>query len=223
MSDISDRIHKVLIQTIVNALADKPLVLKGGTALMLAYDLDRYSEDIDYDSNTKIDLPSCLNDVMSNHTRMRYEIATKKHTDTTSRVYITYSTEKTKDVTLKVETKNNRHLSVDDIRSEPGFKVYTIDKICQHKLYASSERIKARDFYDLGFIARHYKHKLTDKNLNKLKELGNDVSIHALYKKQWTKDDFVKNKPFNATITALNSVKTYLQNKDKESEYDLEL
>ena len=42
----ADRIHKRLIQTIVNGLADKPLVLNGGTALMRAYHRDRYSEDI---------------------------------------------------------------------------------------------------------------------------------------------------------------------------------
>ena len=87
MSDIADRIHKVLIQTIVNALGNKPLVLKGGTALMLAYNLDRYSEDIDYDSNTKVDLPWHLQAIMQ-ETMMQYNITTKKHTDTTSRVLI---------------------------------------------------------------------------------------------------------------------------------------
>ncbi len=223
MSDIPDRIHKVLIQTIVKGLADKRLVLKGGGALMLAYNLDRYSEDIDYDSNTKIDLVPHLNNIMSNQHRIHYKITSKKHTDTTTRAYITYSTEKVKKAILKIETKNNCHIPSADIHSKPGFKVYTINKICGGKLHAASKRVKARDFYDLGFIANHHKQELTEQNLNNLEKLANNTSIHALYKKQWPKDRFVKNKSFNATITALNSVKTHIQNKDKESEYDLEL
>ena len=52
MSDIPDRIHNRLIQSIVKGLSDKPVVLKDVTALVLAYGLDRHSGDIDYDSNT---------------------------------------------------------------------------------------------------------------------------------------------------------------------------
>jgi len=37
------------IVKILKNLKDKPLVLKGGTALMLYYNLDRFSEDIDFD------------------------------------------------------------------------------------------------------------------------------------------------------------------------------
>ena len=73
VSDIPDRIHNRLIQTIVKGLSDKPMVLKGGTALMLAYGLDRYSEDIDYDSNTRIDLLNELDSIMQG-TKINYRI-----------------------------------------------------------------------------------------------------------------------------------------------------
>ena len=49
------------------------MVLKGGTALMLAYGLDRYSEDIDYDSNTRIDLLNELDSIMQG-TKINYRI-----------------------------------------------------------------------------------------------------------------------------------------------------
>jgi hypothetical protein len=39
VSDIPDRIHKTLIQTIVKGLSNRPVVLKGSTALMLVYGL----------------------------------------------------------------------------------------------------------------------------------------------------------------------------------------
>ncbi len=49
MSDIPDRIHNRLIQTIVKRLSDKPVVLKGSAALVPVYGPDPYSEDIDCD------------------------------------------------------------------------------------------------------------------------------------------------------------------------------
>ena len=222
MSDIPDRIHRTLIERIVKGLSDKPLILKGGTALMLAYNLDRYSEDIDYDSDTKIDLAKHLESIMQK-TRMQYEIVTKKQTDTTSRVSVKYTTGKAKGILLKIEVKNNRQISSDDISNHPGFLVYTVNKICEQKLHASSERIKARDFYDLGFIAGHYKDALDNRNLIGLKELANNKTIHELYQEEWHEDEFVRDRPISATIKALNSIMPHIQDKDKESEYDLEL
>jgi predicted nucleotidyltransferase component of viral defense system len=43
------------------------MVLKGGTALLLCYDLDRHSEDLDFDSNKKMSLENrILNSVQKN-------------------------------------------------------------------------------------------------------------------------------------------------------------
>ena len=86
MSDIPDRIHKRLIETVVKGLAEKPLVLKGGTALILAYNLDRYSEDIDYDSNTRVELTDALEKIMR-ATRMEYNIVTKKTHSHNQQIY----------------------------------------------------------------------------------------------------------------------------------------
>jgi predicted nucleotidyltransferase component of viral defense system len=44
--------HDAMIDTVlarINAIPDAPFVLKGDTALMKCYGLDRYSEDIDLD------------------------------------------------------------------------------------------------------------------------------------------------------------------------------
>ena len=43
---------------ILKNLTDTPLVLKGGTALYLAYGLPRFSEDLDFDSSKKLNLLS---------------------------------------------------------------------------------------------------------------------------------------------------------------------
>ena len=45
-----ERLHYQVMQGCLNAIQkEKPLVLKGGTALMLGYGLQRFSEDLDFD------------------------------------------------------------------------------------------------------------------------------------------------------------------------------
>lgn len=221
MNDIRDRVHRQLIEVIVRGLANRPLVLKGGTSLMLAYGMDRYSEDIDYDSNTRIVLAKDVDTIMRDKTRMEYAIKIKKDTDTTSRIFVHYSTEKVEEATLKIEVKNNRVLQTEEIRNDPGFYVYSINHICQNKIDATQNRIKPRDLYDLGYVSKHFKTRLNAKNLDNLKIISEDKTLHRLYKAQWSKDKYVREKPFDTTIAALKSVKKFLHN--KENERDLEI
>ena len=48
--------HHILMKELAVNLNDTPLVLIGGTALYLCYGLDRFSVDIDLDTNKKINL-----------------------------------------------------------------------------------------------------------------------------------------------------------------------
>jgi predicted nucleotidyltransferase component of viral defense system len=43
------RLHVEIMRAIARELHDLPMVLKGGTALLLCYGLDRFSEDLDFD------------------------------------------------------------------------------------------------------------------------------------------------------------------------------
>jgi predicted nucleotidyltransferase component of viral defense system len=46
--------HVEIMRKIARSFNESPMVLKGGTALLLAYGLDRYSEDLDFDSTKPI-------------------------------------------------------------------------------------------------------------------------------------------------------------------------
>lgn len=46
-----DKYHEKLMLNILKNLSDTPLVLKGRTALYLGYGLNRFSEDLDFDSS----------------------------------------------------------------------------------------------------------------------------------------------------------------------------
>lgn len=52
-----DKFHEKLMESILKNLSDTPLVLKGGSALYLGYGLNRFSEDLDFDSLKKLNHP----------------------------------------------------------------------------------------------------------------------------------------------------------------------
>lgn len=55
LTDI-EKDHQLFMANIVKSLANTPYVLKGGTALMFGYKLDRFSEDLDFDATKKLNL-----------------------------------------------------------------------------------------------------------------------------------------------------------------------
>lgn len=52
----ADDVHVTLMKAIVRSVSSTPYVLKGGTALLLGYGLDRHSEDIDFASPKKLNI-----------------------------------------------------------------------------------------------------------------------------------------------------------------------
>lgn len=205
MNDIPDRIHQNLIRAIVKGLSDTPMVLKGGAALLLVYSLDRHSVDIDYDSSVKPDVLGRLDEIMRS-TRMDFKILDRKRTDTTSRMLIHYKTGRVKNGLLKIEIKNNRTINPIHVQSEPGFPVYTIDKLCEQKLSAISTRTKARDLYDLAHIARNFEPELSDNNIAKLQSLAKDTSLRERFFEDWYYEKTTRNKSIDTMLKALQTV-----------------
>ena len=205
MNDIPDRIHRNLIHTIVKGLSDTPMVLKGGAALLLAYSLDRHSVDIDYDSPVKLDVLSRLDDIMRN-TRMDYKIIDRKHTETTSRMLIHYETGRVKNGLLKIEIKNNRTINPSHVHTDPGFRVYTINKLCEHKLSAITTRTKARDLYDLAYISRNFKTELSGHNIAQLQTLAKGKSLRNRFYEDWYYEKTTRDKSIDAALTSLQKI-----------------
>ena len=63
--------HIIVMKAIAMAVADTPMVLKGGTALLLIYGLDRFSEDLDFDSGKAINLENRIQQAASKHVRVK--------------------------------------------------------------------------------------------------------------------------------------------------------
>ena len=132
-------------------------VLKGGSALLMCYGLDRFSEDLDFDCASKRRMKESVVKFCNDH-NFEYRIA--KDTDTVERYMIYYhGVEKP----LKLEISHRRtNIPLSAITKINGICVYTIDQMAILKSSAYSNRDKIRDFYDMCFICNNYFDSLSE-------------------------------------------------------------
>lgn len=144
----------------INAQKDNPYVLKGGTALSMYYELNRFSEDIDLDAPGESSPRGRFKEEIRRiceENGYSYRIA--KDTATTQRAYINYGDPSKP---LKVEVSYRRkEIPRDLVCVRDGIKVYTLDEMARLKAAAYNGRDKIRDLYDVSFICTHYYEKLS--------------------------------------------------------------
>jgi len=134
-------------------------VLKGGTALYLCYNLDRFSVDIDLDGKEK----GLYEYVESFCVANGYSFRVAKDTTTVERYMVDYGNT---GMPLKIEASYRRkEIPAEEIETVDGIKVYGIDPLCGMKINAYSGRDRIRDLYDLTFIFNHYFDKLSPQTL----------------------------------------------------------
>lgn len=139
----------------MNKFSDR-YVLKGGTALMKCYGLNRFSEDIDLDG-TGTEIISIVDRFCREH---NYEYRIAKNTDTVKRCMIHYNAE---NKPLKVEVSSRRkHIPESEVAYINGIRVYNIDTLAMMKCNAYAGRDKIRDLFDVTFICNHYYEQLSE-------------------------------------------------------------
>jgi hypothetical protein len=125
-------------------------VLKGETALLMCYGLDRNSEDVDLDGKAP-GIAEIVKDFCDTH---NYTYRVAKDTDTVKRYMINYGTAGRP---MKVEISFRRKVIRDDeLRTINGILTYDINTLCIMKTNAYAGRDTIRDLYDLSFICRDY-------------------------------------------------------------------
>ena len=150
----AEREHIAIMTAVASDLANLPLALKGGTALLLCYGLDRFSEDVDLDGRKKLNLQSRLNAVLSRVTT-EHDIRIVKDTDTVQRLKIRYKT-RLATGNLKIEVSYRTGFEEVDLAEINGIKTYKIARLIEQKLRALEGRTSERDLYDVAFLAERY-------------------------------------------------------------------
>lgn len=190
--------HKQLMVSILKNLFDTPLVLKGGTALYLCYGLNRFSEDLDFDSSKKLNL---LNRIRNSATAAISidSINIKKNTDTVSRYLIHYSDKRTGDTNnLKLEISYRTPTPEQQITIKDGIRYSSIERIIDNKLNAAFDgqniRTVGRDLFDLHFLSTYYTANFTPELAIRLNDFASDPNkLIQLYSRSIKADALIKN------------------------------
>ena len=185
-----DRID--IIKKILPKLGEN-YVLKGGTALLLYYGLDRFSEDVDLDSiSGNMNILNKLKTIGQN----KWNMSIKKDTGTVFRVMVDYgATNNYGDYPLKIEisSRNKKFLQskIYDYKNIAGVNVYSLDEILKMKIRAFNDRDKIRDFYDLSYCLKKQPEKFTKDMLIDFKERMDYKNLDTL--SYLLKEEFEKN------------------------------
>jgi predicted nucleotidyltransferase component of viral defense system len=143
---------------VLMGLATTPLVLKGGTALSLAYGSPRFSDDLDFDAPVRLRLDNKLKQSLPVGVTL-VGVDTLKDTETVTRYRIRYEGGHGFR-SLKLEISYRTPAPEEEIDLSRGFRVATLPRILRQKLSAAHDgvdpRTKTRDLYDLAFIAATY-------------------------------------------------------------------
>ena len=153
-----------IVLFILNQEYGNELVFKGGTALKKCYGLDRFSEDLDFNSSAEIDIHKI--DVGLKRFAIDYTSKTEKYergVKTTLRIKgplyngLANSTCK---LIIDVSFRENNILTPEIkkigrfLEEIPSFDIVVMQEreIASEKIRAISTRTKARDVYDLAFL-----------------------------------------------------------------------
>lgn len=150
--NLQEAVHQAVMREICYSVADTPMVLKGGTALLLCYGLDRPSEDLDFDSPKKMGLERRIEGALARRFRID-ELKTLKDTDTVQRLRLNYADEQSGiRGRLKIETSFRLPPDPEHVFFEKGIRVYDLRQLFIQKTVAFYERTAARDACDLSFM-----------------------------------------------------------------------
>lgn len=165
LNDWRERHKDVIVSFLqyLNAQTDQ-FVLKGGTALMLCYGLNRFSEDVDLDGRKQD-----IKEIARRFCGIKgYSYGISKDTPTVRRCMIDYGfSEKN----LKIEVSyRQKTIDPEDVVIIHGLQVYTIDRLAQLKASAYQNRDRIRDLFDLSFICKNYYDELSRSTKNVVRD-----------------------------------------------------
>jgi predicted nucleotidyltransferase component of viral defense system len=153
--------HLAFMRAIVRGVADTPMTLKGGTGLLLGHGLDRFSEDLDFDSTVTLNLEARIQKAASAAGVDLINIRVKKDTEIVKRYMVSYAGPNGSG-TLKIETsRRSDAIDPQSVVVRDGMRVYGVDTLIDQKLTAAESRAKVRDLYDLEFLARSHRDRFT--------------------------------------------------------------
>ena len=168
MNTEKDYLQDLMLFSIYSHLG-KELIFKGGTCLYKIYKLDRFSEDLDFTLNKKIDIREVSNKIISDLSLLNIKSKIKEIKEYKNELNIRFilngplykgNKETQCFIPLNISIKEKVILEPEDssivslYKELPTFKIFTMQEkeILAEKVRAISTRKKPRDIYDLWFL-----------------------------------------------------------------------
>lgn len=203
-----------------------PLALKGGTALLFGYGLDRMSTDLDFDANKDINLESIISKVFAafngENRPVLVDINLKKHTDTVRKFIVTYGEFNTdKKENLKIEMSFRRGYLESETDIINNIRIYKLPLLFDFKKAAFEDRTVARDLHDLIFIGKNYMDNLNMEQAEFIKDIYKNMDmVFNRYFVAYKEDDILKDRFMEdladlEKLVSKKSLKNNLENKLK--------
>lgn len=171
-------------------------MLKGGTALALLYGLDRHSVDLDFDcgSAKRVSIKDHVRDGLREANVPMSSFKRGRPMWKGRRFRIHYiNPDSGKLQLLTVELSFRTQPDADVVVVADGIRTYTIPALFDQKLNAADDRTKARDLYDLGFLAESYGDSFSTEQISRADEFSrNWEGLAGRYRRAFQTDELLK-------------------------------
>jgi hypothetical protein len=225
--NLSDKeiIHYNLMDTITKKIYKNnlPLALKGGTALLFGYKLDRMSMDLDFDANKHVKLESIIKESFSsfygNNKLILSNINIKKDTDDVKRYVIDYKNSYNEEIfKLKIEMSFRRKFDITETNVINDKRIFKLPFLFDFKKAAFENRTTSRDLHDIIFMGKNYINALNAEQTNYIKSIYKNIDhIVNRYSEAYKEDPILKDRLEEDIITlehiVINKLKTITENK----------
>jgi predicted nucleotidyltransferase component of viral defense system len=188
---IREEAEMIFLQELATDPLSSKLVFYGGTALRLAYDSPRFSEDIDLIEKEKIDFVEFEKFILKISSRLGWVLSDIRNKRQTIFALLKIKDDKLKHpFSLKIEI--HKPTKISDLKTKlnlikspvsilnPLLLVPSLEKLKELKEIAINNRKKARDIFDLWYISQSLRveFKLPVKTPNyKLREFKNELQV----------------------------------------------
>jgi predicted nucleotidyltransferase component of viral defense system len=133
------------------------LILKGGTGLLLCYQLPRFSVDLDYDGkDLSFDFEGDIRRGAERGGKGIRDVILKKDTDTVKRYMVHIDGWENKPLKIEISSRDRDSIRSDDYEVIKGIRVYRIENMINKKLDAFCDRCRGRDVFDVAFLVHYY-------------------------------------------------------------------
>ncbi|OOH72830.1 nucleotidyl transferase AbiEii/AbiGii toxin family protein [Leptospirillum ferriphilum] len=203
------QIHIEIMKSIARSLADTPLILKGGTALLFAYGLDRFSEDLDFDSNKHLRLENRIEKATGPLLKID-SVDVLKNTETVQRYRVKYSTKEIPG-SLKIEVSCRDSYDSSKAHFHDGIRIYDLPVLIDHKLEAFRDRTVARDLYDLHFLLTQKPRSFSQRQTQILVESTRDIdALERRYAESFKEDLILQNTDVGRLVLSIYDLSRHL-------------